>query len=127
MEIAIQFTDHPIRVESCPPRDGIGAVLEFAGAVRRIEQGSRISALVYEIYEPMASKTIRRILEKLGESFPCEYVKVVHRHGVVPVGETSIYVRVESEHRGEGLRLMENFMNCLKTEVPIWKVRSVPC
>jgi len=127
MEMDIQFTDHPIKIVSRPPGLEVGAVLEFLGVVRSVENGAKISAIVYEIYEPMAGKVMRRILEKLGEANPCRRVQIVHRHGTVPVGEASIHVRVESQHRGDGLRLMEEFMNQLKADVPIWKTGSLPC
>ncbi len=127
MIIEVQFTDQPLVIPADTPRMGGGSVLEFLGLVRAVEQGEKISALVYEIYEPMAGKVIRRILEKLGEANPCLSVRVMHRHGIVPAGEASIYVCVESQHRGEGLRLLEEFMNQLKADVPIWKTGSLPC
>jgi molybdopterin synthase catalytic subunit len=127
MEIEIEFTDQPIRAKKILPRRGVGTVLEFQGVVRDLEAGTKISSLVYEIYEPMAEKTVRRILEKLGGDHSCVCVRVVHRFGTVPAGEVSIHVRVESVHRAEGLWLMEKFMNLLKTDVPIWKAGGVPC
>ena len=127
MIIEIEFTNQPIPSQSHHANAGAGAVLEFHGIVREFEQGAKISALVYELYEPMAEAVIRRILETLGETHPCLSVHVIHRHGTVPVGEASIHVRVESKHRGEGLRLLEEFMNQLKADVPIWKTGSLPC
>ena len=127
MDIEIDFTDQAIRIEPCPVGSGVGAVLEFQGAVRNSEEGTPIAALIYELYEPMAGQVIRKILQTLHESYPCRLAKVVHRHGVVPAGEVSIYVRIESAHRREGLRMMEEFMNLLKTDVPIWKTGSLPC
>lgn len=127
MEIEVHFTDQLIAVPASSPRGEAGAILDFLGVVRNIEHGAKISALVYEIYEPMAGKVVRRILQKLGEAHPCLRVQVIHRHGIVPVGEVSIHVRVESRHRIEGLRLLEEFMNQLKADVPIWKTSSLPC
>lgn len=126
MIIEIQFTDRPISLAPREAEPGAGAVLEFHGVVRDREDGAKISALVYEHYAPMAEKVMREILHGLATENPCLYARVIHRHGVVPVGETAIHVRIESAHRGPGLKLMEEFMNRLKTDVPIWKTGSVP-
>ena len=75
----------------------------------------------------MADRMVRRIVEELDADYPCLAFLVVHRHGLVPVGETSIYVRIEALHRTEAIRMLEHFMNRLKTDVPIWKSGFVPC
>lgn len=126
MIIEIQFTDRPISLPPCVAEPGTGAVLEFQGVVRDRENGGKISALVYELYAPMAEKVMRQILQDLAVLHPCLYAGVIHRYGVVPAGEMAIYVRVESAHRGAGLRVMEEFMNRLKSDVPIWKTGSLP-
>mgnify|MGYP002635914538 FL=1 len=127
MDIAIALTPDPIQPPIHSPGRETGAVLEFQGLVRGSEGEVAISALQYEVYEPMAGKVLREILEKLGATHPCQAVTVIHRYGLVPVGEPAIFVRVESAHRGEGLALLEEFMKQLKTAVPIWKVASVKC
>lgn len=127
MQVTIRFTDQLIFVPDSAPYDEAGAVIEFRGIVRGLERGAKISGLLYELYEPMAERVLRRIVEELGAEYPCVAFLVVHRHGLVPVGETSIYVRIEALHRTEAIRMLEVFMNRLKTEVPIWKSGSVPC
>lgn len=127
MEIEITLTAGPILPPPPAPGTETGALLEFQGRVRDREEDRRISALRYEVYEAMAEKELRRILQKLGAAHPCQSVLVIHRYGEIPVGEAAIFVRVESAHRGAGLRLLEELMNELKREVPIWKVEAVPC
>lgn len=127
MEVMIRFTEETIRVSDVAARDGAGAMVEFRGMVRGEEDGRRIGGLLYEIYEPMAERMVRRIVEELSLEHPCLAFQVIHRHGLVPVGETSIYIRIESCHRAEAIKMLEMFMNRLKTEVPIWKTGSVPC
>jgi molybdopterin molybdotransferase len=127
MEIEIQLTPDPI-AEKIPPLPSLGthgAWLEFRGVVRDEENGETISALEYEAYPEMAGREIRRILESLGSKFPCLAAKVIHRVGVIPVGETAIYVGVASPHRGEAIALLAGFMDRLKQDVPIWKRRAL--
>lgn len=121
MEIGISFTDAPIPPQAAAFSDAAGAVAEFWGVVRAEEKERRIAGLIYEIYEPMAERTIRRILEELGAEHPCLAARVIHRFGVVPAGEASIYVRVSAKHRAAAFRVLEAFMNRMKHEVPIWK------
>ena len=127
MEIEIQLVHEPVADPIPPPPWGIvGAWLEFRGMVRSEENGGNISALEYEAYPEMAVREIRRILESLATKYPCRAVKVIHRVGVIPVGETAIYVGVASPHRGEAIALLAGFMDRLKQDVPIWKRRALP-
>lgn len=103
-----------------------GALVTFEGVVRAQEDGQPIAALEYEAYQPMAGKVLRQILEELGRQHACQWVRVRHRLGVVPVGEAAIQVTVAAAHRAEALALVSAFMDRLKQEVPIWKCRSVP-
>ncbi len=128
MKIKIQLTDAPIIAPERPLEfsSQAGAVAEFSGIVRDLENGGKISALEYEAYSPMAENQIRQILEALAEKHPCLAAHVIHRIGVIPVGETAIYVGIISKHRGEAFALLTEFMNRLKQDVPIWKRRSLP-
>lgn len=127
MEVRVFFTGQPIEEPASSLVPGAGSMVEFRGVVRGLENGASIAALRYEIYPGMAEKVIRDIVNDLAATAPCLRVIVIHRHGTIPVGETAIYMRVDSKHRGEGFRMLEEFMNRLKKDVPIWKVGSVPC
>ena len=127
MQLTILFTDQAIRIANISPGERAGALLEFQGIVRGIEDGATIGGLLYEIYQPMAERMIRRIAEELSAEHPCHGFHIVHRHGLVPTGEAAIYVRIEASHRSEAIRMLELFMNRLKAEVPIWKSGTVPC
>ena len=128
MEIEIQLTDQPIAEKFLPPTQpgAVGAWLEFRGVVRGEENGQTIRALEYEAYPEMAGREIRRLLQEISARHPCRAAKVIHRVGVIPVGETAIYVGVASPHRGEAIALLAEFMDRLKQDVPIWKRRALP-
>jgi molybdopterin molybdotransferase len=128
MEIEIQLTNRPIADKILPPGQpgGVGAWLEFRGVVRGEENGRTIRALEYEAYPEMAGREIRRLLQEISARHPCRAAKVIHRVGVIPVGETAIYVGVASPHRGEAIALLAEFMDRLKQDVPIWKRGALP-
>ena len=108
------------------PPGAHGALVEFRGIVRAEENGQPIAALEYEAYEQMAPREIRRLLESLAERHPCLAASVIHRVGVVPAGEAAVYVGVTSLHRAEAIALLDEFLDRLKQDVPIWKRRAVP-
>jgi molybdopterin molybdotransferase len=128
MEIEIQLTDRPIAEKILPLAQAgtVGAWLEFRGKVRGDENGQAIRALEYEAYPEMAGREIRRLLQDISARHPCPAAKVIHRVGVIPVGETAIYVGVAAPHRAEAIALLAEFMDRLKQDVPIWKRRALP-
>ncbi len=129
MNISVELTREVIRCNPEPvePQRGLsGAVAEFTGRVRATENGQPIAALEYEAYDPMAVMVIRQILESLTEQHPCDAALVIHRIGVVPVGEAAIYIAVAARHRAAAFALITAFMDQLKQEVPIWKTKTVP-
>jgi molybdopterin synthase catalytic subunit len=128
MQVEIELTTRPIDLRRELPRELVGAagaVVEFQGIVRAEEAGQAVAALEYEAYSPMAERVMRRIAEDAGRRYGCLFMRVTHRIGVVPLGEAAIHVVVAARHRAEALALVTEFMDKLKQDVPIWKVRAV--
>ncbi len=105
---------------------GAGASLVFDGVVREGEPregdaGAKISALDYEAYEPMAQRMIERIGDELIEKHGLIGMEAVHSKGRVAVGECSFRLIVYARHRKEALKAMDEFIDRLKRDVPIWK------
>jgi len=129
MLINIKLTNDPLEGSPCPssdPENQTGAWVEFRGLVRGTENDAPIAALEYEAYQPMAEQTMRDILTGIATAHRCQQVHVTHRLGRVPVGEAAIVVQVAASHRGEAFALLTMFMDRLKQDVPIWKIRAVP-
>ena len=122
MKTHIEFNRSPI----VPPAPEfsvreIGACLEFSGIVRELENGKRIPGLFYEAYEPMAQAQLEKIFHELAVKYPCEEISFVHRLDFIPVGETSLFIRILSRHRHAALALMGELIDRLKADVPVWK------
>ena len=127
MDITIEFTSSPIVIP--PPHllsREIGAVLEFHGVVRELENGSALAGLHYEAHEKMARRRLEQHLAELATLHPCAAIYFIHRVGWVPVGEASLYIRILSVHRGEGIALLAATVDRLKQDVPIWKMAPPP-
>lgn len=104
---------------------GCGAIARFEGVVREIEDSQPIEALEYEAYLPMAEMMIREILTDLHKLHPFAFARVHHRVGIVPVGEAAILLDVHASHRAEAFAVLSKFMDRLKLDVPIWKIRAI--
>ena len=127
METHIEFTTQPIVIPAARASTReTGAEVEFRGIVRGTEQGRAIAGLDYEAYAPMAELQLRRILDQLHETWPCQAAWFIHRLGWVPVGEVSLYIRVLASHRESAFRFCMALIDLLKKDVPIWKLTSTP-
>lgn len=122
MECDIQFTAASILIPPAvwPSRE-IGSSLEFSGLVRELEHGDALQGLFYEAYEPMARRRLEHHFQELACAHPVASVLFIHRLGWVPVGAASLFMRVLSSHRAEGLEFLAAAVNRLKQDVPIWK------
>lgn len=100
---------------------GIGATVYFLGIVRDTEGSETISALEYEAFEKMARYQFEKIFRLIEARWPVESVRVVHRVGIVPVSEPSLWVEVTAPHRGEAFAACQFLIDEMKKLVPIWK------
>jgi molybdopterin synthase catalytic subunit len=107
-----------------PPRNhdyGAGAMVDFWGVVRKLEDGREIEGIDYEAHRQMAEHQLRQIAEQAVEKFRLQLVIVYHRIGFIAVEEPSLFLRVTSPHRSEGFRASQWIVDELKKKVPIWK------
>jgi molybdopterin synthase catalytic subunit len=98
-----------------------GARLVFEGCVRPLEDGRPIQALDYEVYDGMAERQLQRLAETALQRFAVLRVRVHHSRGIVPVGQCSFRLLIESQHRQEAFDASQWFIDTMKVDVPIWK------
>lgn len=124
MKIEIVLTPEPIarpQAWEAPASAETGSLVEFYGIVRETEGADKIPALHYEAYTSMAEKVMREKIDALQEKYPCQAIRIVHRLGSIPRGESAIYVGIQSKHRRESFLFLQEFMDEFKKDVPIWK------
>ena len=93
-----------------------GAHITFVGIVR--EEGG-ISALSFDIYEPILKKWLDAWQERAKKENA--YVLFAHSKGDVPVHTSSYVAGVVSPQRKVALRLINEFVEDFKANAPIWK------
>jgi molybdopterin synthase catalytic subunit len=114
----------PIRLEPlivAVSHPAAGAVVTFLGTTRDHNDGRRVTLLEYEAYPEMALAEMRKIGETARERWPIHAIAMVHRIGVVPIGEASVAIAVSSAHRVAAFEACHFAIDRLKEVVPIWK------
>jgi len=98
-----------------------GALVTFVGRARdRADDGRAVSELEYEIYPEMAATVLEEIAAEAEERWGAA-VAVVHRHGVVPIGEAAVAIVSASTHRAEAYEASRFVIEAIKERLPIWK------
>jgi MoaE-MoaD fusion protein len=118
------LTDQPIEVkalERSVASSGHGALVTFIGRARdRSDDGRAVVELEYEVYPEMAASVLDEIAGE-AESLWGVTVAVVHRHGVVPIGEAAVAIVTAAAHRAEAFEANRFVIETIKERLPIWK------
>src|SRR5437764_8323934 len=98
-----------------------GAMVDFWGVVRELEDGREIEGIDYEAHKAMAEHQMKIIADGATENFRLNKVLLHHRIGFVHAGEASLFLRVSAQHRAAAFEGSKWIMDELKKKVPIWK------
>lgn len=111
------------RVKASPKAYRSGAIATFTGRVRGkdSEDDAHTTRLEFEKYEGVAEDRFATIREELEARDGVFEVLMHHRTGVIEDGEDIVFVVVLAGHREEAFRTVEDGINRLKDEVPIFK------
>lgn len=110
-----------IALEDAVRTDADGAVIVFRGVARRFSRGRDVVHLEYEAYPEMAEKVMAQIADEMKQRWPVSGVAIVHRTGVLEIGQASVAIAVAAPHRGEAFAAAQYAIDRLKEIVPIWK------
>jgi molybdopterin synthase catalytic subunit/molybdopterin converting factor small subunit len=118
------LTDLPIDVDALERAvvdRGHGAVVTFVGVARdRADDGRSVLELEYEVYPEMAASVLEEIAAEAESRWDVR-VAVVHRHGVVPIGEAAVAIVTSGVHRDEAYAANRHVIEAIKERLPIWK------
>jgi len=111
------------RAEASPLAERSGAIATFTGRVRVKDspEDSPTEQLAFEKYEGVAADRMAAISDELTDREGVFEVLMHHRVGVMGPGEDIVFVVVLAGHREEAFRTVEDGINRLKDEVPIFK------
>jgi molybdopterin synthase catalytic subunit len=121
-DIAVALLDGPLILADPLAAAGGGAVVQFLGVVRPDETGRPLAALRYESYPPMTERELRRLAEQVASQHGLLALRCRHSVGQVLIHETSFELSVVAPHRAEAFAALQQFIDTMKREVPLWKV-----
>lgn len=98
-----------------------GAYCGFEGWVRNENDGQSVLRLEYEAYEPLAIVEGKKILAEAQQRFPHRLAHVVHRTGMLEIGDCAVWVGVSAPHRDEAFLACRYIIDEVKVRLPIWK------
>lgn len=111
------------RAKDSPSAERAGAIATFTGRVRRKDgpEDDPTEYLEFERYDGVAAERMATIREELTDRDGVYEVLLHHRTGVVESGEDIVFVVVLAGHRAEAFETVEDGINRLKDEVPLFK------
>ena len=116
----------PARLLEEVRRPGCGGVVLFLGTVRDLTGSERTTALEYESHAGMAQKELEAIADEARSRWPIGGLAVVHRLGLLPVGEIAVGVAGSCPHRAEAFAAVQFVVDELKRRATIWKKDHTP-
>lgn len=96
-----------------------GALVMFHGIVRDHDGGRGVSALDYQAH-PEAERFIAECVAAESERTGLR-LAAVHRVGALRIGDPALVAAAAAPHRAEAFAAIEQLVERIKREVPIWK------
>jgi len=127
--IRIQSADFSVEAEVAKIKaisNRIGGIVAFLGTARDLSNGHSVANLTFEHYAQMADQAMRTIRESALEKFNILAVTMIHRVGVIGIGENIVLIVVGAEHRQDAFTACAWCIDELKKTVPIWKREETP-
>jgi molybdopterin synthase catalytic subunit/molybdopterin converting factor small subunit len=119
------LTDAPIDVsalEAAVAGRAHGALVTFVGRARdRADDGRAVLELEYEAYPEMAAVVLAEIVAEAERRWHGGVVAVVHRVGLVPIGEAAVAIVTAAGHRSDAYEANRFVIEAIKERLPIWK------
>lgn len=98
---------------------GAGAIVTFQGLVR--SEDGRLTALEIEHYPGMTEQALGRYGAAAAARFDLTDWRILHRHGLLAVGQPIMMVATAARHRQAAFEAAEYLMDWLKSRAPFWK------
>ena len=98
-----------------------GGVVLFVGRVRNHANGRAVTKMQYEGYDEMAKSELEKIAHSMQKKWPVAKCAIVHRLGMLELGEASVVIAVACAHRAQAFEACRFAIDTLKKTIPVWK------
>lgn len=104
-------------------RPDCGGLVLFSGTARDHAEGRPgVEQLEYEAYDAQVVPRLAAVADEARARWPAVgRIALLHRTGVLAVGESAVVVVVSAPHRAEAFDAARFCIDTLKRSVPIWK------
>jgi molybdopterin synthase catalytic subunit len=129
MAVRVQTEDFDLTTEIAQLRANtpkVGAIVNFVGVVRDLNEGEQIAEMELEHYPGMTEKALEDIITLARSRWDLFDALVIHRVGPLKPLDQIVLVAVTSAHRGEAFAACEFIIDYLKTQAPFWKKEQTP-
>jgi molybdopterin converting factor subunit 1 len=124
VDVLARVTDAPLSLDeviaavACAENGGL---VTFTGNVRGSNRGKAVARLEYEAYCEMAERQLHELIVEITGEWPGTRVAIVHRVGIVNVGEAAVVIAASAPHRKAAFSACEAAIDRLKARITIWK------
>lgn len=99
-----------------------GALASFTGIARADSAaGQSVTAIELEHYPAMTEAALQALAQSAMQRWPLVACCILHRVGIIPVGDAIVLVATASSHRADALESCGFLIDRLKTDAPFWK------
>jgi len=99
----------------------VGAVTSFLGYVRDNNNNTNVKSINLEVYEKMAYRQFKKIIEEAKIKWSLIDTLIIHRYGKLQVTDKIVLVASFSSHRKDSFESCNFIMDYLKKDAPFWK------
>lgn len=100
--------------------DSAGAIVTFNGRVRNHDDGNGVVSIDYEAH-PDADRVVQQIAAEVAKGSGACKIAIQHRSGHLELGDVALGAAVSASHRAEAFNLLENAVEQVKLQLPVWK------
>ncbi|MBY0565474.1 MAG: molybdenum cofactor biosynthesis protein MoaE [Hyphomonadaceae bacterium] len=119
VEIVTKCFSPELELATFSRNSAVGAVASFTGYCR--DEGGVVERLELEHYPGFTEAQIDHLAASVVARHSLIDALVIHRVGAIPAGEPIVLVAASSAHRAAALAAINELMDYLKSEAPIWK------
>ncbi len=111
----------PLLAQITPGNVEAGAIVVFAGTVRRHNENREVAFLEYSAHPALATRTMAEIEAQILGRPGILSCRLWHRIGRLELGEISVLIVVCSAHRAQAYEASRAAIEAVKQRLPVWK------
>ncbi|MFC1909791.1 molybdenum cofactor biosynthesis protein MoaE [Chloroflexota bacterium] len=123
----VQITDQPLNpgsVINSVKTDDSGCVSAYIGLIRDNSNGKPVQSVEYSDEDGAAVEGLRIIESEIWQKWPVNSMAIVHRVGLLEVGEINLVVAIAACHRGEAFAACQYAVDRFKELMPAPKAET---